>query len=212
MKGKKVLALMLLAVMLLSLVAGCAQKPDDILGMVGETPIYRWNFEAYLDRQVELYQEYYGVDMRAPENKATYEKYKVERLNDLVGEAALKEEARVRGLYNLTAEQEAEIENRFMQYYETSIFTLMLDYGANDEGRRQAEKAFDEMLKESSLTTDRVRAMYRDSYVIELLAEATGAYLDVSEEEVQLSYDQLLKEFAHPLPGRDPRLQHLFVR
>jgi hypothetical protein len=37
-----------------------------ILGMVGQTPIYRWYYEAYLTKQLALYQKYKGIDLTAP--------------------------------------------------------------------------------------------------------------------------------------------------
>ena len=194
MKGKKLLLLALAVLTMLGTLSGCAKSADEVLGMVGETPIYRWAYEKHLGEQLVLYEKYYGIDLTDKAYQSKYKEYKQARLNDLVGDAALKEEARVRGLYELTDAQELEIDQQYQQYYESKISTLLQEYGSNEEGRRQAEKAYTTMLEESWLTPERVRSLLKDEYVLNLLIAQLGKTLEITQEEIQQEYDRLLED------------------
>ena len=193
MTGKRMLALMLALLSVLAVAAGCTKNPDDIMGMVGETPIYRWQYEASLKTQLARYETMMGIDLTQPQYEADYKEYKENQLNFLVGEAAMKEEARKQGLYELTAEQEAEVDAQYLKYYNEKIASFMEQYGSDEKGRRQAEQAYIDLLENSSLTPERMRYMMRDAYVITLLYDQLQPAASVTEEAIRAYYDEQLK-------------------
>ncbi len=193
MTGKRMLAFLLALISVLLLVAGCAKNPEDIVGTVGETPIYRWQFEASLKTQLARYETMMGIDLTQPQYETEYKKYKTNQLNFLVGEAAMKEEARTLGLYTLTAEQEAEIDAQYLKYYNDKIASFMEQYGSDEKGRRQAEQAYIDLLENSSLTPERMRYMMRDAYVITLYYDQLQPAQSVTEESIRAYYDEQLK-------------------
>ena len=77
MKSKLALLLALAAV--LFVFAGCADNSEDIVGIVGETPIYRWYYEAHLKKQLALYERNYGVDLSEPAYRTEYRNYCAKR-------------------------------------------------------------------------------------------------------------------------------------
>ena len=193
MTGKRMLALMLALLSVLAVAAGCTKNPDEIMGMVGETPIYRWQYEASLKTQLARYETMMGIDLTQPQYEADYKEYKENQLNFLVGEAAMKEEARKQGLYELTAEQEAEVDAQYLKYYNEKIASFMEQYGSDEKGRRQAEQAYIDLLENSSLTPERMRYMMRDAYVITLLYDHLQPAASVTEEAIRAYYDEQLK-------------------
>ncbi len=193
MTGKRMLAFMLALICVLLVAAGCATNPDDMMGTVGETPIYRWQFEAALKNQLARYETMMGVDLTQPQYKSEFKKYKLAHLNFLVGEAAMKEEARKQGLYQLTAEQEAEIDAQYLKYYNEKIASFMEQYGSDEQGRRKAEQAYIDLLENSSLTPERMRYLMRDAYVIALLYDQLQPAGNVTEETIRAYYDEQLK-------------------
>ncbi len=188
--GKRTLALALALLFALFVFAGCARNPEDIVGMVGETPIYRWYYEYKLKQQLKGYEQYAGVDLTEPAYKKEYKEYKQNILNAQVGEAAMKDAARKQGLFNLTAEQESEIDKKYLEYYNKAIDTLMAQYGEDENGRRKAEQAYTDSLKEVGMTPDRMRSVLRDDYVIDLFYDSLGIKYKVSEEEIRAYYDE----------------------
>lgn len=193
MTGKRMLAFMLALISVLLVMAGCAKNPDDIMGMVGETPIYRWQYEASLKTQLARYETMMGIDLTQPQYEAEFKKYKENQLNFLVGEASMKEEARKLGLYELTAEQEQEIDAQYLKYYNDKIASFMEQYGSDEKGRRKAEQAYIDLLENSSLTPERMRIMMRDAYVITLLYDQLQPAGSITEEDVRAYYDEQLK-------------------
>ncbi len=193
MTGKRMLAFLLSLISVLLVAAGCAKNPDDIMGTVGETPIYRWQFDAALKNQLARYETMMGVDLTQPQYESDFAKYKQNQLNFLVGEAAMKEEARKQGLYELTAEQEAEIDAQYLKYYNDKIASYMEQYGSDEKGRRQAEQAYIDLLENSSLTPERMRTMMRDAYVITLLYDQLQPAKSITEETIRDYYDEQLK-------------------
>ncbi len=192
MTGKRVLAFTLALISVLLVAAGCAKNPDDIMGMVGETPIYRWQFEAALKTQLARYETMMGIDLTQPQYEADYKGYKETQLNFLMGEAAMKEEARKQGLYELTAEQEAEIDAQYLKYYNEKIASFLEQYGSDEKGRRQAEQAYIDLLENSSLTPERMRYMMRDAYVVTLLYDQLQPAGSITEESIRDYYDKEL--------------------
>lgn len=188
--GKRTLALALALLFALFVFTGCARNPEDIVGMVGETPIYRWYYEYKLKQQLKGYEQYAGVDLTLPAYKKEYKEYKQNILNAQVGEAAMKEAARKQGLYNLTAEQESEIDKKYLEYYNKAIDMLMAQYGDDENGRRKAEQAYTDSLKDAGMTPDRMRSVLRDDYVIDLFYDSLGVKHEVSEEEMRAYYDE----------------------
>ncbi|HWR24355.1 MAG TPA: hypothetical protein VN366_12835, partial [Feifaniaceae bacterium] len=77
MTGKRMLAFLLALISVLLVAAGCAKNPDDIMGTVGETPIYRWQFDAALKNQLARYETMMGVDLTQPQYKSDFERYKL---------------------------------------------------------------------------------------------------------------------------------------
>ncbi len=193
MKRKKLLAALLAMAMLLPSLAGCAANPDEVLGMVGETPIYRWFYQSNFVKQLELYTQYSGTDLTKPENKTQLEEYKKMRLNDLVGVTALKEEARVRGLNELTAEEEATIDQQYIDFYNQSIAAYQEQFGTDDAGLKKAEKAYEEFMAKSSLTPDRIRVMLRDQFVINKLVAIVVGETEITEEILKEAYESDVK-------------------
>ncbi len=193
MTGKRMLAFLLALISVLLVAAGCAKNPDDIMGMVGETPIYRWQYEASLKTQLARYETMMGIDLTQPQYETEYKKYKENQLNFLVGEASMKEEARKQGLYELTAEQEQEIDAQYLKYYNEKIASFMEQYGSDEKGRRKAEQAYIDLLENSSLTPERMRVMMRDAYVITLLYDQLQPAGSITEETIRAYYDEQLK-------------------
>gem|GEM_PF-6404172 len=194
MKGKKLLTLTLAALFALGVFAGCAKNDTDIVGKVGETPIYRWYYNAQLQNQLTLYKKNTGVDLTDDKYSAQYKEYKVNQLNNLVGFVALKEEARKEGLYNLTVEQEAEIDARYLSAYNSALAVYTEQYGSDEQGRRKAEQAYTDLLKGSSLTPDRVRENIKDEYVVALLVDKLGKSVSVTDERIREYYDDQLAD------------------
>lgn len=188
--GKRTLAFALALLFALFVFAGCARNPEDIVGMVGETPIYRWYYEYKLKQQLKGYEQYAGVDLTLPAYKKEYKDYKQNILNAQVGEAAMKEAARKQGLFNLTAEQESEIDKKYLEYYNKAIGILTAQYGEDENGRRKAEQAYTDSLKDVGMTPDRMRSVLRDDYVTDLFYDSLGIKHEVSEEELKAYYDE----------------------
>lgn len=188
--GKRTLAFALALLFALLVFTGCARNPEDIVGMVGETPVYRWYYEYKLKQQLKGYEQYAGVDLTLPAYKKEYKEYKQNILSAQVGEAAMKEAARKQGLFDLTAEQESEIDNKYLEYYNKAIDALMVQYGEDENGRRKAEQAYIDSLKDAGMTPDRMRSVLRDDYVIDLFYDSLGIKHTVSEEEIRAYYDE----------------------
>lgn len=194
-KGKnanRCFTLLLALCMLLMLLSGCADNADDILATVGETPVYRWYFDAYLTQQLALFESYYGKDLATSGNSEEYLNYKKYRLDDLLGEAAILEKARTLGIANLTAEQEAEIDQQYLTYYNSVITAYTDEHGTGDANLRKAEQAFDQLLKDSGLTPERVRETIRNGYITNLYKEHEGLVAEFTEEDLKAQYDSLL--------------------
>ncbi len=191
--GKRILAFTLALFAVLFVFAGCADNSEDILGMVGQTPIYRWYYEAYLTKQLALYQKYKGIDLTAPAYRTQLKEYKAERLNELVGDAALREAARKEGLYELTAEQETEIDQQYLKYYNETVTTFLEQYGTDEKGRREAEQAYIDLLAKSSLTPERVRQTLRDNYVMGMLYKKLNQVREITDEDIRTYYDEQLQ-------------------
>lgn len=190
MRGTKWLVIAMALCMALSILAGCAKdNTQDILGTVGETPIYRWYFDAHLTKQLALYETYYGIDLTKASYKAQFEEYKVARLRDLVGLMAMKEDARVRGLYELSAEQQAHVDQLYSDYYNATIASFVEEYGADSAGLRKAEDAYLALLEASSLTPERMRQTLLDNYVLELLTQELASLEPVTDELIRQTYD-----------------------
>lgn len=193
MKGKKLIAALLLFAMMVSALTGCSDNTEDILGKVGESAIYRWYYNAYLLEQLERYYQQNGVNLTTPEHKDELKQYKEYRLYDLVGEFAMREEARKLGYDQLTEEQEREIDLQYQEYYNEAIEGYLAEYGADEEGRRKAEQAYIDLLKRSTLTPERLRQNFRDQYILKLYMDDKIAEQAVSEEEVRAYYDEHVK-------------------
>lgn len=192
MKMIKRLSLLMALLLVVSALAGCGSQPEEELAVVGETAVYRWQFERYMDEQLAYQLQFTGEDIT--KDAAAYAEYKAARLEDLIGEAALKEEARKRGLYELTAEEEAQIDQQYLEYYNTSVTQLMEQLGGSDNAtRRKAENQFEDFLEENHLTPDRVRQIMLDDYVLEGLMTELAGETNVSEEEIRAEYDKLVE-------------------
>ncbi len=193
MKQIKRLALLMAFVLLVAgVLAGCGNQGEDVLAVVGETNVYRWQFDRYMDEQLVYQLQLTGHDIT--KDAEAYREYKQTRLEDLIGEAALKEEARSRGMYDLTAEEEKQIDEQYLEYYNTSITQLMEQLGGDDTAtRRKAENQFEDFLKEHHLTPDRVREIMLDDYVLANLMEELSGEIDLSEEDLQEAYESMLE-------------------
>ncbi len=194
MKQIKRLALLLALVLLVAgVLAGCGNQDEDVLAVVGETSVYRWQFERYMDEQLVYQIQLTGEDIT--KDADAYREYKQTRLEDLVGEAALKEEARALGMYDLTAEEEKQIDEQYLEYYNTSITQLMEQLGGDDNAtRRKAENQFEDFLKEHHLTPDRVRQIMLDDYVLAILMKDLAGEIELSEEELRTEYDNMVEK------------------
>lgn len=195
MKGIKLLALGFALVMALSIFAGCAANADAMVIRVGETVIPRWEFDAFMTRQLALYEKYNGIDLTQPQYKTEYAEYVDFRLEELVGEAAMREEARLLGLAALTAEEEAEVDQRYLDYYNQTLAGYMEQYGADDAGRKKAEQAYNDLLKASNLTPERMRASLRSAFIINKLIDYLTDGMPFSEEDVRAYYDSVLQTY-----------------
>lgn len=195
MKGKRSLAIALALVFMVAMLAGCADNSEDIIVMVGETPIYRWSFDAYLVRQLSLYEKYSGIDLTKPENANDFANYKNYRIEELIGNAAMLEEARKLGLDQLTAAEEAELDQYYLDYYNQTIAKYQEEFGANEAGRKKAEKAYQDLLSASNLTPERMRASLRESAIINKLLEHEMEDYRPSEEELLQNYESMLETY-----------------
>lgn len=195
MKGKRSLAIALALVFMVAMLAGCADNSGDIIVMVGETPIYRWSFDAYLVRQLSLYEKYSGVDLTKPENASDFANYKNYRIEELIGNAAMLEEARKLGLDQLTAAEEAELDQYYLDYYNQTIAKYQEEYGEDEAGRKKAEKAYQDLLSASSLTPERMRASLRESAIVNKLLEHDMEGYRPSEEELRQNYESTLETY-----------------
>lgn len=194
-RGSRLLSFAVVLCMLMLVFAGCADTSEDIVGKVGETPIYRWYFNSRLVNQVNLQYTYTGVDLTLSENKEKYESLKKSILVDVAAEAAVWEEARVRGLAQLSDEQEAEVDKLYDNYFNSHIEKYMEQYGQDNDGRKKAEQAYLELLKKSSLTPERVRETYRYNYISNLLAkEQEDALPPLTDEDIKKEYDTRLEK------------------
>ncbi|MDL2217932.1 hypothetical protein LJC27_04670 [Christensenellaceae bacterium OttesenSCG-928-M15] len=186
---KKSISLILCALLLLGVLAGCSRNTEDIMGMVGETPIYRWYYNAYLLEQLDAYKRDIGVDLTEVGHASELKKYKEYRLDDLVGRFALYEEARVRGLVPLTSEQEAEVDEMYNEYYTAYMESLYEQYGADESGKKEAEKEYLRILEERTLSPERLRENYRIAYVVDLVIREIAGETMITDEQIKAYYD-----------------------
>lgn len=194
MKGKRLLGMALALIMALGAFTGCAENnlDEEVVAVVGDTPIYKWYYQAHLTKQLALYKTYYGKDLTQPEYKSELKEYKENRLTDLVGEFALRDLAKKKGLYDLTAEQEAQIDQNYLDFYNQNMQGFLTQYGSDDEGRRKAEQAYVDWLASSSLTPERVRETMVDEIVLEQLYKELAANPEITEEALRAYYDEQL--------------------
>lgn len=193
MKGKRSLAIVLALFMLAATLAGCVDNTEEIIAKVGETPIYRWSFNAYVVRQLAMYEKYSGEDLTKPENAEKLAEYKTYRMEEMIGNAAMLEEARKLGLSTLTAEEEAEIDQYYLDYYNQTIAKYLEQYGTDEAGRKRAEKEYMNLLSASSLTPDRMRISLRDSAILNKLIEHVTQGSRPTDEEIRANYDSTLE-------------------
>lgn len=196
MKISKRFCIVLAVIMLATAFAGCAKGSDeDILATVEGTPVYRWLYNVHASSQLAAYQQYTGIDLTSAGYEDQYQEFKEARLEDLVQETALKNEAQRRGLYDLTDEEEAQLDQQYLDYYNESIAALMSQYGSSDDAaRRKAEKAFEEFLAESSLNPERVRTIMLDDYVLQKLTAQLkeSEQNEITEEQLRAEYETQL--------------------
>ncbi len=198
------LALLLALAAVLFVFAACADTSGDIVGKVGQTPIYRWYYEAHLKKQLALYKLNYGVDLSEPAYKTEYKEYKENRLTDLVGITALKDTALKMGLFELSSEQEAEVDKKYLEYYNLAMSSFLSKHGTDEKGYRRAEQEYIDWLLANSLTPERVRSNIRDEYVLSLLYDSLGKARGATDEEIRAYYESQLitqREKAETEPG-----------
>lgn len=193
MKVKRCVAVAMCILMAAGIFSACQSSPEDVVGKVGETPIYRWYYNAHLYDQLQLYLRNTGINLTLPAYSTELQQYKKYRLDELVGLFALIEEARVRGIDKLTQEQEAEVLARYGNYYDVMIAAYIKQYGTDEEGRRKAEEAYIAQLEKSSLTPERMRESMRLDYIAELMLQEIAASEPISDEELRTIYDERLK-------------------
>ena len=179
--------------MILGVFTGCKDQSEDIIGKVGETPIYRWYYESRLINQLALQNKYNGVDITAAANSAKYESFKQSMLLEVATEAAMWEEARVQGLADLNDAQEAEIDQLYNKYFNRQIESYMDTYGHDDDGRKKAEQAYLDTLKTSNLTPERVRESLRYSYIANLLVTRHIEEDPITEDDLLEVYNDRLQ-------------------
>lgn len=194
MKGKRLLGLCLAALFVLGALAGCAVDPDEAVAMVGDVPVYRWRYDAYLNNQLALRQKYSDEDLTSQSMKTEFERFKEFRLNELLGDASMMNEAVKMGLDQLTAEEEAEVDAMYMEYYNQTMAGYLAEYGADEQGRAQAEKAYLDLLAQNSLNPERMRKSYRDAYIMKKFVLAVNEDLTPSDELLQEYYNSTLQQ------------------
>ncbi|MEL7608198.1 MAG: SurA N-terminal domain-containing protein [Bacillota bacterium] len=192
MKRIKILALIIALLVLLGALAGCSSNMNDVLATVDGRPIYRWYYQIYLDKQRAFYQQLTGIDLTRPEYTNQYKEYKEARLEDLIGVAAALNKAEALGFGNLTAEQEAELDAEYERNYQEAIESYMQQYGTDESARRKAEQDYDNWLKQMNLTAERIRQDNRDNFVLDQYYASVTEYGEVTDEEIQKQYDELL--------------------
>jgi hypothetical protein len=182
-------ALILLSVSL----AGCAKNENEVLAMVRDKPIERWYYDLYVEQKLNQYQQYTGIDLTRPENAEDLAKYKKNWLEDLVGEAAALCKAEDLGFGSLTAEEEAELDNKYKTEYQQNVEAYMAKYGTDEAARRKAENEYDAWLKKNNLTTERIMKNDRDIYVVNKYFLSLNEGKEISDEEIKTEYDNLLQ-------------------
>lgn len=193
MMKKRRIALLAALLVLATALIGCTQQSmDDVLAEVDGRPIYRWYYQIYLDRQAAYYQQHFGVDFSRAEFAEEYQKYKEARLDDLIGRAAALNKAISLGFGQLTPAEEASLDEKYKTETEAMIVSYMESYGSDSDARSKAEKEYAEYLNKFNLTEERIRQDNWENYVLDKYYASVTQYGEVTDEEVQAYYDDLL--------------------
>lgn len=193
MKLRRLLLIVLSLSMIAALFTGCAKNDNDIIGMVGDTPIYRWYYEAYVQQQIEAYKYYRSIDLTTRENRSMLKEFRQVRLKELVGTFAILDEAIKQGLGELTAEEEQKIDQAYIEYYNTTIEGFLKKYEDTEEGRKKAEQDFEQLLKDSNLTPEYLRLSLRNDFIIEKMILREYPDLEPTEEDLKAYYQSTLE-------------------
>lgn len=192
MKLRRLLLIVLSLSMIAALFTGCAKSDDDILGMVGDTPIYRWYYDAYVQQQIEAYKYYRSIDLTTRENRGMLKEFKKVRLEELVGTFAILNEALKQGLGDLTAEEEQKIDQLYIDYYNTTIEGFLKKYDDTEEGYKKAEQEYEQLLIDSKMTPEHIRISLRNDYIIEKLMLQENPDIEPTEDDLKAHYQSLV--------------------
>jgi len=194
MKKTKVLALVLAVAMIMGIFAGCSSDSDDVLATVGDQSVYRWYYQLYLNQSLDQYRQFTGIDLTRQEYAEQFATYKVNLLEDLIGEAAALQKAIDLGYGELTAEEEAKLDAEYETYYQQQIEAYMAEYGTDDAGRRKAEDQFDKWMKENHLTPERIMTyLVRKTFILDKYYQDITTLGEVTDAEIQAEYDNYLE-------------------
>lgn len=192
MKGYRFLALILSMIMIAGVISGCAPNMEDVVATVDGRPIYRWYYNLYLDKQLALHRQVTGVDYTRSENAEEYTKLKEILLDDLIGEAAALNKAEAAGFGTLSADEQSEIEQQYVEFYKQNIEAFMAQYGTDEQALRKAETDYNNWLKDNYLTPERIKENQRNSMILDKYYASISEYGEVSDEEIQEEYDAML--------------------
>lgn len=218
---KKWISVLLAALMLLPLIAACqltdeGANTDDptgtdatdldleaVVAKVGEEEITLGEVKELFDNYVEYF-SYYGYDVTSDE--ATLHSFQDDIVNQLVEEKLVSVKAKELGYDQLSDLEQAELDSRVQE----ELDAMEEYYRAQAEDEYASDSAIDVearidalILEEAAYNMSKDGATYEEyaeflktdiltAYIAELLKAGELADVDVSEEDVQAKYDELL--------------------
>ena len=205
MQKKSLLALLLALTMLLS---GCALVTVDtekdnarvIVDVNGET-VSKAVIHAAVDNQIannqyynQLYSSYYGISNLYPTDEATVTG---EVIDSYVNQLASQQKAKELGLYEMTEEEQAHVDEHAKESYDSFIQSVISTYmpGSKLEGE-ELTAAAEKYVADNQVTTVDGRstladfaAAAADEVALEKLSDYIIKDVAVTDEEIQADYD-----------------------
>lgn len=206
MNLRRVMAFLAAAIVLAAALTGCQgnQNMDDILAEVDGTPVYRWYYQLYHDKQLAYYLQYFGMDYTRKEYENEYQELKLGFLEDIVGRTAALNKALAEGYGELTAQEQADLDEEYAASYEAGVARYMEDYAGDANARNKAEEAYGKYLASMHLNEERLRRDIYENYVLQKFYQSTATFDEVTDEEIQARYDELMdQQKADAEAGKD---------
>ncbi len=190
---KKIIAAAL-AIACTAAVAGCAPGKDAVVATVDGENIYKWEFDLYYDRQAPYFEAQRNIDLSSPKNFEVRDEYAQGLVEELAGERACLQEAKKRGLDQLSAEELAETDAEYLTFRENNIAVFMQTFATDADPAARAEEMFQRSMREKNLSEEKMKMNFNNNKILHKLFDVLATNQSIPEEDLRAQYDSILAD------------------